>query len=123
MGEWDNPYLTLNPKYEAEQIRVFGEMFSKGYIYKGLKPVHWCANCETALAAAEIEYHDKESSSIYVRFPVKDNLGKIFTQYREGDTYVMIWTTTPWTIPGNMAVALNPEIEYSLVKTKKAIFY
>jgi len=119
MGEWDNPYLTLNPKYEAEQIRVFGEMFSKGYIYKGLKPVYWCANCETALAAAEIEYHDKESSSIYVRFPVKDNLGKIFTQYREGDTYVMIWTTTPWTIPGNMAIALNPEIEYSLIKTEK----
>jgi isoleucyl-tRNA synthetase len=119
MGEWDNPYLTLKPAYEAEQIEIFKKMFLKGYIYKGLKPVYWCANCETALAAAEIEYHDKESSSIYVKFLVKDSLKKIFPEYKEGEAYVLIWTTTPWTIPGNMAVALNPEIEYSLVKTKK----
>ncbi len=119
MGEWENPYLTLNPKYEAEQIKVFGEMFESGYIYKGLKPVYWCASCETALAAAEIEYHDKESSSIFVRFPVKDNLNHIFSQYRDVDTFVVIWTTTPWTIPGNMAIALNPEIDYSLIKTEK----
>jgi len=119
MAEWDNPYLTLNQKYEAEQIRIFGEMFEKGYIYKGLKPVYWCASCETALAAAEIEYHDKESSSIFVRFLMKDNLKHIFSRYQDGDTYVVIWTTTPWTIPGNMAIALNPEIDYSLIKTEK----
>ena len=119
MAEWDNPYLTLKPAYEAEQIEIFKKMFLKGYIYKGLKPVYWCANCETALAAAEIEYHDKESSSIYVKFLVKDSLKEIFPEYKEEETYVLIWTTTPWTIPGNMAVALNPEIEYSLVKTKK----
>jgi len=119
MGEWENPYLTLNPAYEAEQIEIFKKMFSKGYIYKGLKPVFWCAHCETALAAAEIEYYDKESSSIYVKFLVKDSLEKIFPESKEEETYVLIWTTTPWTIPGNMAVALNPDIEYSLVKTEK----
>lgn len=119
MAEWENPYLTLNPAYEAEQIEIFKKMFSKGYIYKGLKPVYWCANCETALAAAEIEYHDKESSSIYVKFLVKDSLKKVFPESKEEKNYVLIWTTTPWTIPGNMAIALNPEIEYSLVKTEK----
>ncbi len=119
MGEWENPYLTLNPAYEAEQIEIFKKMFSKGYIYKGLKPVYWCANCETALAAAEIEYHDKESSSIYVKFLVKNSWKKMFPEDKEVDTYVLIWTTTPWTIPGNMAIALNPDIEYSLVTTEK----
>ncbi|GAG68851.1 unnamed protein product [marine sediment metagenome] len=94
-------------------------MFSKGYIYKGLKPVYWCAHCETALAAAEIEYHDKESSSIYVRFLIKDSLAEIFPDSKSGENYAVIWTTTPWTIPGNMAVALNPDIEYSLVTTEK----
>lgn len=119
MGEWENPYLTLNPAYEAEQIEIFKKMFSKGYIYKGLKPVYWCANCETALAAAEIEYHDKESSSIYVKFLIKDSLEGIFPDSKSGENYAIIWTTTPWTIPGNKAVALNPDIEYSLVKTEK----
>jgi len=119
MGEWENPYLTLNPAYEAEQIEIFKKMFLKGYIYKGLKPVYWCANCETALAAAEIEYHDKESSSIYVKFLVEDNWKKMFPEDKGVDTYVLIWTTTPWTIPGNMAIALNPDIEYTLVTTEK----
>lgn len=119
MGEWDNPYLTFNPVYEAEQIEIFWKMFSKGYIYKGLKPVYWCANCETALAAAEIEYHDKESSSIYVKFLVKNSWKEMFPEDKEVDTYVLVWTTTPWTIPGNMAIALNPDIEYSLVTTEK----
>jgi len=119
MGEWENPYLTLNPTYEAEQVEIFKKMFSKGYIYKGLKPVFWCAHCETALAAAEIEYYDKESSSIYVKFLVKDSLKKIFPESKEEETYVLIWTTTPWTIPGNMAIALNPDIEYTLVTTEK----
>lgn len=119
MGEWENPYLTLNPAYEAEQIEIFKKMFSKGYIYKGLKPVYWCAHCETALAAAEIEYHNKESSSIYVKFLVKDSLAKVFPESTEEKNFVLIWTTTPWTIPGNMAVALHPDIEYSLVETEE----
>jgi len=111
-GDWGNPYITLQPEFEAEQIGVFGEMAKKGYIYKGLKPVHWCAQCETALAEAEIEYHDKRSPSIYVKFPVKDADGK----FEEENSFVVIWTTTPWTLPANMAIALHPDFEYQLIK-------
>ncbi|MDS1029608.1 isoleucine--tRNA ligase [Bacillota bacterium LX-D] len=111
-GEWDNPYLTLKPEYEAAQIGVFGEMATKGYIYKGLKPVYWCSDCETALAEAEVEYQDKRSASIYVKFAVKDAKGL----FPEENSYVVIWTTTPWTIPANVAISLHPEYEYVLVK-------
>ncbi len=113
-GDWENPYLTLTPDFEAEQIRLFGEMAQKGYIYKGLKPVYWCPHCETALAEAEIEYQDKRSPSIYVGFPVKEDHGK-FPEPEK--TQVLIWTTTPWTIPANLAIALHPELKYSLVFT------
>jgi isoleucyl-tRNA synthetase len=112
-GDWDNPYLTLEPEYEAAQIGVFGDMAKKGYIYKGLKPVYWCSDCETALAEAEVEYQDKRSASIYVKFPVKDARGLFDIQ----DTYFVIWTTTPWTIPANVAIALHPDYEYVLVQT------
>lgn len=111
-GDWDHPYLTLNPEFEAVQIGVFGEMAKKGYIYKGLKPVYWCTDCETALAEAEVEYSDKRSPSIYVKFPVKDSRGK----FPEAGASVVIWTTTPWTLPANLGIALHPEIKYSLVK-------
>ncbi len=109
-GDFDHPYVTMTPDYEAEQIRVFGAMAEKGYIYKGLKPVYWCPSCETALAEAEIEYANKKSPSIYVKFPVNDGLGKL-----PDDAHVVIWTTTPWTIPANVAVALGPDFEYSLI--------
>ncbi len=109
-GDWDNPYITLLPEFEAVQIKVFGAMANKGYIYKGLKPVYWCADCETALAEAEIEYNDKTSSSIYVKFPVIDGKGVI-----PEDAYVVIWTTTPWTIPANLAISVHPEFDYVLV--------
>ena len=111
-GDWSNPYLTLTPAYEAKQIEVFGQMAAKGYIYKGLKPVYWCADCETALAEAEIEYRDKDSHSIYVAFPVKDDKGMGLAGRQ-----VLIWTTTPWTIPANMAIALHPDFEYTLLST------
>jgi len=114
-GEWENPYLTLNPQYEATQIRVFGEMVEKGYVYKALRPVYWCASCQTALAEAEIEYADHRSPSIYVRFPVKDGQGVLDKE----DTYFVIWTTTPWTIPANLAIALHPLYDYILVQTEK----
>lgn len=114
-GDWDNPYLTLTPEYEAIQIGVFGEMAKKGYIYKGLKPVYWCSDCETALAEAEVEYGEKRSASIYVKFPVKDSKGL----FAEEDSYIVIWTTTPWTLPANVAIALHPEFEYVLVKVGK----
>jgi isoleucyl-tRNA synthetase len=110
-GDWANPYLTLKPEFESIQIKVFGEMAKKGYIYKGLKPVYWCGSCETALAEAEVEYGDKTSPSIYVKFPVKDGKGLI-----PEDAFVIIWTTTPWTLPANTAISLHPEFEYVLVE-------
>ncbi len=110
-GDWERPYLTLTPEFEAIQIKVFGEMANKGYIYKGLKPVYWCGDCETALAEAEIEYHDKVSPSIYVKFPVKDGKGVI-----PEDAYVIIWTTTPWTLPANTGICLHPDFDYMLVE-------
>ncbi|WP_026074284.1 isoleucine--tRNA ligase [Brevibacillus massiliensis] len=114
-GDWANPYVTLRPEYEARQIKVFGEMAKKGYIYKGLRSVYWSPSSETALADAEIEYKDKRSPSIYVNFMVKDGKGKLDTE-----TGVVIWTTTPWTIPANLAICVHPELEYSVVKADGA---
>ena len=111
LGDWENPYITLKPEFEARQIGVFGEMYKKGYIYKGLKPVYWCTDCETALAEAEIEYKDSKTTSIYVKFPLKDGKGKI----DEKDTFFVIWTTTPWTLPGNMGITVGGDYEYSVV--------
>ncbi|MBC1398270.1 isoleucine--tRNA ligase [Listeria fleischmannii] len=111
-GDFDNPYITLKPEYEAEQIKVFGEMAKKGYIYKGKKPVYWSPSSESALAEAEIEYQDKTSASIYVAFDVTDGKGVL-----ENGTKIVIWTTTPWTIPANMAITVNPELDYAIVKT------
>ncbi|WP_173916546.1 isoleucine--tRNA ligase [Halobacillus sp. Marseille-Q1614] len=116
-GDWDNPYITLNKDFEAEQIKVFGEMAKKGYIYKGLKPVFWSPSSESALAEAEIEYQDKRSPSIYVSFEVKDGKDLL-----EGGEKFIIWTTTPWTIPANLAVALNPGTDYAVVKVDQDKF-
>ncbi|MGO2100411.1 isoleucine--tRNA ligase [Vagococcus salmoninarum] len=110
-GEWDNPYITLTPDYEAAQIRVFGKMAEKGYIYKGLKPIYWSPSSESSLAEAEIEYKDVKSASIYVAFPVKDGKGKLDT-----DTSFVIWTTTPWTLPSNLGISVNPEYTYLVIK-------
>lgn len=114
-GDWDNPYITLRPEYEAEQIKVFGVMAQKGYIYKGLKSVYWCPICETALAEAEIEYAEKKSPSIYVKFPVVDDKGTLPVGLNPERVFVVIWTTTPWTMPANVAIAVHPDIEYSWV--------
>lgn len=112
-GDWDNPYLTLKPQFEGIQIKVFGDMANKGYIYKGMKPVYWCADCETALAEAEIEYQDKVSPSIYVKFPVTEGKGII-----PDGSAIIIWTTTPWTLPANVAVCLHPKFTYVVVDVK-----
>ncbi|MCL6450594.1 MAG: isoleucine--tRNA ligase, partial [Acetobacteraceae bacterium] len=112
-GDWEHPYLTLEPGFEARQIEVFGEMALRGYIYKGLKPVHWCPCCETALAEAEVEYEDKVSPSIYVAFPLEDHRGACPVP----GARVVIWTTTPWTLPANVAVALHPDAEYACLDT------
>lgn len=110
-GEWDQPYLTLDPHFEAIQIGVFGEMAKKGYIYKGLKPVYWCTSCETALAEAEIEYADKRSHSVYVAFPIKTAPPGVAAE----NLSILIWTTTPWTLPANLAVSVNPHFKYAIV--------
>ncbi|WP_416151026.1 isoleucine--tRNA ligase [Salipaludibacillus sp. HK11] len=110
-GDWENPYVTLTHEYEAQQIKVFGDMAKKGYIYKGKKPVYWSPSSESALAEAEIEYHDTRSPSIYVAFDVMDGKGVL-----SGDEKFVIWTTTPWTIPANLAIALHPELTYAVVK-------
>ena len=117
LGEWDNPYLTLKPEFVAKQIEVFGEMAKKGYIYKGLKPVYWCPECQTALAEAEIEYAEDPCHSIFVKFKVKDDFGKLSALGADLEkTYFVIWTTTTWTLPGNVAICVGPNYEYSIVK-------
>lgn len=111
LADWENPYITYDPKMEARQLGVFGEMYKRGYIYKGLKPVYWCTDCETALAEAEIEYKDVKSNTAYVKFPVIEGNGL----FDERDCYVVIWTTTPWTLPGNTGITISGEFKYSLV--------
>ncbi len=115
-GDWEHPYLTINPEFEGEQVRVFGEMYKKGYIEKGLKPVYWCASCETALAEAEVEYADIDTTSIYVRFKFDnestEKINKI-VNLNSKNVYAVIWTTTTWTIPSNMAISMNPKYEYT----------
>ncbi len=116
IGDYEHPYLTLQPKHEAEQIRIFGEMAKKDFIYKGLKPVYWCPECKTALAEAEIEYAEDPCNSIYVKFKVEDDGGKLAALNTELDkTYFVIWTTTTWTLPGNLAICLGPEYDYVAV--------
>ena len=116
LGEWENPYITLLPEFEAKQIEVFGKMAEKGLIYKGMKPVYWCPFDQTALAEAEIEYADDPCTTIFVKFPVADDKGKLGQYADLSRTYFVIWTTTPWTIPGNYAICLNAEFDYVLLQ-------
>ncbi len=117
IGEWDNPYVTLTHDFEATQIEVFAEMACKGYIYKGLKPVYWCPECRTALAEAEIEYAEDPCHSIYVKFNVTDDLGKLSALGVDpSKCYFVIWTTTTWTLPANVAICVGPDFEYSIIK-------
>ncbi len=116
-GDFEDPYLTLRPEFEARQVEIFGDMYKKGYIYKGLKPVYWCPDCQTALAEAEIEYANDPCHSIYVKFRVTDDKGKFTAMGLDLDkTYFVIWTTTTWTLPGNLAICVGPEYEYTVVK-------
>lgn len=123
MGDWENPYLTLKPAFEAKQIEVFGAMAEKGYIYKGLKPVYWCPHDETALAEAEIEYADDPCVSLYVKFAVKDDRG-ILSQYADlSRIFFVIWTTTTWTLPGNLGISLNADFDYILMEVPSGEIY
>lgn len=117
LGEWDDPYLTLKPEFEARQIEIFGEMALKGYIYKGLKPVYWCPECRTALAEAEIEYAEDPCYSVYVKFPVADDRGLLTAKGIDPlKTFFVIWTTTTWTLPGNVAICLGPDFTYHVLR-------
>ncbi len=117
LGDWDRPYLTLAPEFEARQIEVFGEMATKGYIYKGLKPVYWCPECQTALAEAEIEYAEDPCYSVYVKFAVADDKGVLTAAGVDvANTYFVIWTTTTWTLPANLAICLGPDFTYEVIK-------
>src|SRR4051812_41797242 len=120
MGDWGRPYLTMLPRYEAEQLRAFAQILRNGHVYKGLKPVHWCLDCRSALAEAEVEYEDKTSPAIDVRFAVRDanDLAKrLGIASLSKPASIVIWTTTPWTLPANQAVALGAEIVYGLFDT------
>ena len=120
IADWKDPYITYEPRMEAKQLGVFAKMYQKGFIYKGLKPVYWCTDCETALAEAEIEYKDIDSNTAYVKFPVVDGKGLV----KRDDTYVVIWTTTPWTLPGNTMIAVGADYDYTVVRvgTERLIF-
>ena len=118
VGDWEHPYRTMAPSFEAEEVKVFGEMYKKGYIYKGFKPVHWCPRCETAMAEAEIEYNDDPVTTVYVKFRLCDDKGKLPELDKE-KLYVLIWTTTIWTLPGNLAITLSPEDSYAVVRNRE----
>ena len=122
VGDWEHPYKTMAPEFEADEVRVFGKMYKKGYIYKGLKPVYWCPHDETALAEAEIEYQDDPCTTVYVKFPMHDDLGKLPGQDKS-KLFFVIWTTTIWTLPGNLAIALHPDEPYALVKAPNGETY
>ena len=115
LGDWKDPYITYDPKCEARQLGVFYDMYANGYLYRGLKPVYWCTDCESALAEAEIEYKDVDTTSIFVKFPIEDSKGL----FDKENTYFVIWTTTPWTLPGNVGITIGGEFEYSIVKTNQ----
>ncbi len=117
VGDWEHPYRTMDKRFEAQEVKIFGAMYEKGYIYKGLKPVYWCPKDETALAEAEIEYQDDPCTSVYVKFPMKDDLGKL-SGFDLSRTFFVIWTTTIWTLPGNMAICLHPRDSYVLAKAE-----
>ena len=122
VADWEHPYRTMDKGFEAREVKVFGQMYKKGYIYKGLKPVYWCPKDETALAEAEIEYHDDPCTTVYVKFPMHDDLGKL-GHLDLSKLYFVIWTTTIWTLPGNMGVALHPAETYAIVQAPNGELY
>ena len=115
LGDWDHPYTTMNKGFESDEVRIFGKMYQNGHIYKGLKPVYWCAHDETALAEAEIEYQDDPVTTVYVKFPMHDDKGKL-SHLDKSKLFFLIWTTTTWTLPGNLGITLSPGDSYAIVK-------
>ncbi len=120
-GEWDNPYLTMDYEYEAGILEIFKILAEKKLIEKQLKPIYWCISCETALAEAEIEYQDHTSCSVYVKFPITQGFVDIFPEFKKKKSSMLIWTTTPWTLPANQAIAVHPDFEYAVVEYKNEL--
>jgi len=121
-ADWMKPYLTMDFSYEATIVREFGKFVTSGQVYQGLKPVHWCTSCQTALAEAEVEHADRSSPSIYVKFPVKSDLPPPFDSLDKKKTFFVIWTTTPWTLPANLAVCLHPDFQYVAVEMNGEVY-
>ena len=120
LGEWDTPYLTMSPEYESSTARLFGKFLERGYVYKGLRPVYWCIHDQTALAEAEVEYKEHTSPSVYVKFPLKSDPAEIDPALAGKNVFVVIWTTTPWTLPANMGIAVHPDFDYSAIEVSDA---
>jgi len=116
LGEWNNPYLTMSNEYEAETARLFGQFVERGYVYKGARPVYWCIHDQTALAEAEVEYHQHTSPSVYVKFALDSDPARIDEKLAGRKVFFLIWTTTPWTLPANLGIAVHPEYEYVAVE-------
>lgn len=121
-GEWENPYLTMSHEYESETVRLFGKYLKRGYVYKGLRPVYWCVHDQTALAEAEVEYREHVSPSIYVKFPLVSPPDQIDESLRGKEVFILIWTTTPWTIPSNMGITVHPKFEYSAIEANGEVY-
>ena len=121
-GEWHKPYLTMNPEYEADVLKHLAAFSRSGSVYKGLRPVHWCPHCQTALAEAEIEYKDQTPPSIYVKFPLLSDLSAKFLALAGKKVFILIWTTTPWTLPANLAIAFHPEHEYVAFEERGGVY-
>lgn len=122
LGEWQNPYLTMSPEYESSTARLFGKFLERGYIYKGLRPVYWCIHDQTALAEAEVEYRDHTSASVYVKFPLETDPAEIDPALAGKTVFVVIWTTTPWTLPANLGITVHPDFDYSAVETNGEVY-
>jgi isoleucyl-tRNA synthetase len=122
LGEWENPYLTMSPEYEAMTARLFGKFLERGYVYKGLRPVYWCIHDQTALAEAEVEYKEHTSPSIYVKFPLVSDLSEIDANLKDKNIFVVIWTTTPWTLPANLGIAVHPDFDYSAIESGDEVY-
>ena len=116
LGEWENPYLTMSPEYESSTARLFGKFLERGYVYKGLRPVYWCIHDQTALAEAEVEYREHTSPSVYVKFPLKSEPAEVDPALKGKNVFVVIWTTTPWTLPANLGIAVHPDFDYSAIE-------
>ena len=122
LGEWETPYLTMSPEYESTTARLFGKFLERGYVYKGLRPVYWCIHDQTALAEAEVEYKEHTSPSVYVKFPLKTDPAEIDGALAGKNVFVVIWTTTPWTLPANLGIAVHPDFDYSAVEVRTMKF-